>query len=66
MKTESVTTIFERELRSLINRCSMENGSNTPDYVLACYLRKSLEAFDEAVNSRQRWRTWKEEETRNV
>ena len=29
---------FERELASLINRHSLENDSNTPDWVLAKYL----------------------------
>jgi hypothetical protein len=43
---------FREELISLINRYSMENGSNTPDIVLADYLIACLEAFDEAVTER--------------
>jgi hypothetical protein len=33
---------FRDELEELINRHSMENGSNTPDFVLAEYLVKCL------------------------
>ncbi len=41
---------FERELAIQCNRYGMENGSNTPDFILAEYLVKCLAAFDEAVN----------------
>jgi len=46
---------FKRELQSLINSYSMENGSNTPDWILAEYLQKCLDAFDEAVRLREKW-----------
>jgi hypothetical protein len=46
---------FRVELESLINRNSMELGSNTPDFVLAYYLRDCLEAFDRAVVRREKW-----------
>lgn len=46
---------FEKELRDLINRHSMENGSDTPDDVLARYLMKCLVAFDEATRARDKW-----------
>ena len=45
-------TVFQGELQRLINRHSLENGSNTPDFVLALYLRRCLEAFDEATKRR--------------
>lgn len=41
-------------LRYAINRHSAENGSNTPDYVLARYLELCLEAFDAAVGLRDK------------
>lgn len=44
---------FEKELESLINRYCKENGSNTPDLILANYLLNCLEAFDVATNSRR-------------
>ena len=46
---------FTRELASLLNRASAENGSNTPDFVLADYLRTCLRALDEAINARSKW-----------
>ena len=46
---------FRTELEKLINRYSKENGSNTPDFILAEYLILSLEAFDRAVVARSKW-----------
>jgi hypothetical protein len=46
---------FRDELQSLINRHSMENGSDTPDFMLAEYLADCLAAFDKAVRERERW-----------
>jgi hypothetical protein len=46
---------FRDELQSLINRHSMENGSDTPDFVLVEYLADCLAAFDKAVKERERW-----------
>lgn len=45
---------FQTELERLINRHSMENGSDTPDYVLAEYLCNALAHFDLATRSRDR------------
>jgi hypothetical protein len=46
---------FRKELEQLINRHSMENGSNTPDWILADYLAGCLCLFDSTVNARARW-----------
>lgn len=46
---------FLDELRTLINRHSKENGSNTPDFILAEYLNDCLRAFDKTVVLRERW-----------
>lgn len=46
---------FERELESLINRYSQENGSNTPDYILAEYMGSCLRAYNLAVRLRDTW-----------
>lgn len=46
---------FRQELRKLINKHSMENGSDTPDFILADYMRTCLEAFDAAVSLRTKW-----------
>lgn len=46
---------FERELRGLINTHSIENASNTPDFILAQYLTIQLEVFAEIVDDREVW-----------
>ena len=46
---------FAKELESLINRHCQENESDTPDFILANYLRDCLSAFNEATNRRERW-----------
>lgn len=46
---------FEKELTALINRHSQENGSNTPDYMLAGFLVLSLQNFDRTVMARTAW-----------
>ena len=46
---------FEDELQSLINRCSQENTSNTPDFILAQYMNACLLAFNTAVQQRESW-----------
>lgn len=43
------------ELETLLNSESMENGSNTPDFILAEYLIGCLENFDKTVNARETW-----------
>lgn len=41
--------LFKSELCSLLNRCSQESRSNTPDFILANYLIDCLRAWDLAV-----------------
>lgn len=48
-------TQFEIELESLINRHSRENESNTPDFILADYIRQSVEAYEVTVKARDKW-----------
>ncbi len=43
---------FRRELAEVLNRHSAENGSNTPDFILASYLTACLDAFDVAHEAR--------------
>lgn len=42
-------------LASVLNRHSRENGSNTPDWILAQYLANCLDAYDVAVGARAQW-----------
>ena len=46
---------FKDELNRLINRHSRENGSNTPDFILAEYMNTCLKAFNKSVNKREAW-----------
>lgn len=46
---------FRKELQELINRHSLENESDTPDWILAEYLASCLVAFDIAVLRRETW-----------
>jgi len=45
---------FRNQLTDLINCHSLENGSDTPDYILAAYLDGCRKEFDAAVNARAR------------
>ena len=46
---------LEAELAVLLNQSSQENVSNTPDFILAAYLRACLAAFHEFVRQREAW-----------
>ena len=48
-------TKFERQLAAIINAQSLENDSNTPDHILASYLKQCLDSFNHAVNARELW-----------
>lgn len=52
MNDEKKYKAFEQDLKAFVNSWSMENGSNTPDYVLSEYLVGCLRAFDMAINRR--------------
>jgi hypothetical protein len=43
---------FRDELIKLINTHSLENVSNTPDYIIADLMINALDAFDRATNKR--------------
>lgn len=47
---------FYEELRALINKHSKENGSGTPDHILAEYLIGCLDVFDNTIKARANWR----------
>ena len=53
MKKETIIKGFAE----IINKNSFENHSNTPDFILAEYLTRCLEAFDIAVRRRDNWYT---------
>ena len=53
--SEPELTEFERELTSLINKFSLENDSDTPDFLLAAYLRSCLEVVAGFIRQREKW-----------
>lgn len=46
---------LRRKIEQAINSTSSENGSNTPDFILAEYLTDCLTAFDKATIAREKW-----------
>lgn len=46
---------FEKKLEQLINKYSLENGSDTPDFILAMYLNDCLQAYNKASQAKQKW-----------
>ena len=47
---------FESALTKLINSCCMETGSDTPDFILAAYMKQCLDAFNSATRERDHWK----------
>jgi len=52
---ELIVSEFRKELEHLINRHCMENGSDTPDFILADFLCRQLAIFDGTVHAREKW-----------
>ena len=46
---------FRKELQHLLNRMSMENESDTPDFMLAEYLTDCLQAYERVTTRREIW-----------
>ena len=53
--TDNIVSEFRRVLEKLLNKYSQENGSNTPDFILAGYLISCLEVFNNTVKQREDW-----------
>lgn len=47
--------IFEEELRSLLNRYSIENESDTPDFILVDFILGCLNSYNTAMKERDAW-----------
>lgn len=52
---DCMTDEFKQEIEVLLNKYSMENKSDTPDYILAQYLTDCLKAFERATYDREKW-----------
>ncbi len=48
----NLATTLKKELAKVINSRSVENGSDTPDFILAEYLVDCLKSFEKAIVSR--------------
>lgn len=46
---------FQEELSKLLNKYSAENQSDTPDFILAKYLTKCLENYNQTLLAREIW-----------
>lgn len=46
---------LQNEIACVLNLFSAENGSDTPDFLLAEYLLDCLAAYDKAVKARDKW-----------
>lgn len=46
------TSEFKQELCTLIEKYNMEMGSNTPAYILANHIVRSMKAFDMTIRER--------------
>ena len=55
MEAEIDPACFSQTLRQLLNSFSRENSSNTPDFVLAAYLERCLDAFNDATLAREQF-----------
>lgn len=52
---ESPYAAFQADLEKLINQHSMENLTNTPDFILAEYMVESLRALTQHQRARDAW-----------
>ena len=55
MPMQAEVVSFQVALERLINNYSCENASNTPDYILAGYLKDCLDAWNRATLARETW-----------
>lgn len=55
MTEERQTPTFGQELSALINSYSLENRSDTPDFILAAFLENVLEDWNRATRARTEW-----------
>jgi hypothetical protein len=53
--TTVVTADFEKDLRVLINKHIVENGSDTPDFIMSDFLSVVIAAFNNSVRARDKW-----------
>lgn len=65
---EIVRPTFLKDLETLINKHSVENASDTPDFILAEYLGLCLSAYQQTITKRDNWfgvDMWNENKLKN-
>ncbi len=55
IKSNRVTDAFKRELQALINKHSLENAVDMPDYMLANHLCDQISVLSNTLNNRDKW-----------
>lgn len=55
LKPSQAKNTFYDEVKHLINKMSLENASNTPDFILAEFLQGCLNLLDNAIYRREKW-----------
>lgn len=55
MKCDNRTTAFHQDITRLLNKYSVENGSDTPDFILCKYIQECLNAWTKCVRLRDKW-----------
>lgn len=53
--TNAEKPLFQKELGRLINHYSLENGSDTPDFMLAEYMITCLRTYEILIQKRDKW-----------
>lgn len=61
----SELSTFEGELTVLVNKYSLEALSNTPDFILAFYIKDCILAFNNAQQRRKEWFSAREEQKKD-
>lgn len=51
----SIRPSLDQALQNLLNSYSVDNGSNTPDFILSEYMLNSLRNFEQATKDREKW-----------
>ena len=46
---------FQNELTKLLNKHSLDNACNTPDFILSGFLTEQLETYRKVVNHNIKW-----------
>lgn len=54
-ESEQPPLTFEKELEHLINKYSVERGSDTPDFLIAEFMSNCLIAYQQVVTKRDKW-----------